>query len=138
VIRAKWASMGWERSPLGYPVTDESVTPDGTGRYNHFSSTGNSPISDGSIYFTSGTGAQPVQGATRSHWAWMGWERGKCGYPTGPESHSTLNGHDYWSQPFQRGIVAMEATNGTSDSCSYNPDYRRESEVLFVGPGWPG
>jgi hypothetical protein len=25
----------------------------------------------------------------------------------------------------------MEATEGTSDSCSYNPDYRRESEILF-------
>jgi hypothetical protein len=130
-IRKKWASMGWENSPLGYPVTDETATPDHTGAYNHFSSTGNSPISDGSVYFTPGTGAQPVYGAIRGHWAWMGWERGKCGYPTGMETHSTLNGHDYYSQPFQRGIVAMEATNGTSDSCSYNPDYRRESEVLF-------
>src|SRR5262249_14573546 len=33
-IRDKWASVGWERSLLGYPVTDESATPDGVGRFN--------------------------------------------------------------------------------------------------------
>src|SRR5262245_45600899 len=34
-IWAKWAAMGWERSYLGYPVTDESDAPGG-GRYNDF------------------------------------------------------------------------------------------------------
>src|SRR5207302_222483 len=36
-IRDHWAAMGWERSVLGYPVTDENGTPDGVGRFNHFS-----------------------------------------------------------------------------------------------------
>ncbi|ULT43680.1 hypothetical protein KRR40_09835 [Niabella defluvii] len=36
LIRARWSSMGWERSLLGYPITDETQTPDGVGRYNHF------------------------------------------------------------------------------------------------------
>ena len=49
LIREKWASLGWERSFLGYPLTDELVTPDGRGRYNHFQG--------GSIYWTPGTGA---------------------------------------------------------------------------------
>ena len=31
-IRVKWAMNGW----LGYPLTDETGTPDGVGRYNHF------------------------------------------------------------------------------------------------------
>src|SRR5215470_8902497 len=53
-IRVKWASMGWERN-LGYPVTDETGTPDGVGRFNHFSSTGNSTFADGSIYSTPAT-----------------------------------------------------------------------------------
>jgi hypothetical protein len=35
-IHQKWAAMGWERSPLGYPSTDELGTPDGVGRYTHF------------------------------------------------------------------------------------------------------
>src|SRR5262245_13445851 len=37
-IRKKWAALGWERSPLGYPTTDELGTPDGVGRFNHFTS----------------------------------------------------------------------------------------------------
>ena len=45
----KWASLGWERSFLGYPLTDETGTPDGVGRYNHFQG--------GSVYWTPGTGA---------------------------------------------------------------------------------
>lgn len=47
-IRAKWASLSWERSFLGYPVTDELPTPDGIGRFNHFQ--------NGSIYWTDKTG----------------------------------------------------------------------------------
>ncbi|WP_039424644.1 LGFP repeat-containing protein, partial [Porphyromonas gulae] len=34
-IYAKYAKLGWERSILGYPTTDERATPDGAGRYNH-------------------------------------------------------------------------------------------------------
>src|SRR4030095_3498212 len=48
LIPAPWASLGWERSFLGYPLTDETGTPDGVGRYNHFQG--------GSIYFTPATG----------------------------------------------------------------------------------
>jgi uncharacterized protein with LGFP repeats len=35
-IRVKWAQLGGHRSFLGYPVTDETGTPDGRGRFNHF------------------------------------------------------------------------------------------------------
>lgn len=35
-IRERWASMGWERSRLGYPVGDERATPDGRGRFSEF------------------------------------------------------------------------------------------------------
>ena len=34
-IRAKWASLGYEKSFLGYPISDEMDTPDG-GRYSIF------------------------------------------------------------------------------------------------------
>ena len=56
-IRVNWSSLGWERSFLGYPLTDETTTPDGVGRYNHFQG--------GSIYWTPGTGALAV--AKRYH-----------------------------------------------------------------------
>ena len=53
--------LGWERSFLGYPLTDETATPDGVGRYNHFQG--------GSIYWTPATGAHEVHGAIRGQWA---------------------------------------------------------------------
>ena len=45
------------RGFLHYPVTDETGTPDGVGRFNHFEG--------GSIYWTPGTGAKEVHGAIR-------------------------------------------------------------------------
>ena len=56
-IRAKWSQLGWERSSLGYPLTDERPTPDRVGRFNHFQR--------GSIYWTPQTGAHVVRGAIR-------------------------------------------------------------------------
>jgi len=79
-IRGHWASLGWEAGPTGYPTTDERTTPDGVGRYNHFTG------GDGaSIYWTPTTGAQLVHGAIRDRWASMGWERSSLGYPTSDE-----------------------------------------------------
>lgn len=75
-IRDKWAATGWERG-FGYPLTDETTTPDGRGRYNHFER--------GSIYWTPQTGAHVIYGAIRDHWASMGWERSRLGYPTSDE-----------------------------------------------------
>ncbi|MFP2933678.1 N-acetylmuramoyl-L-alanine amidase, partial [Pyxidicoccus sp. 3LG] len=43
LIRQRWEALDWERSPLGYPITGETVTPDGVGRFNHFQ--------NGSIYW---------------------------------------------------------------------------------------
>jgi hypothetical protein len=76
-IRAAWSALGWETSPLGYPVTDEVGTPDGIGRFNHFQR--------GSIYFTPTTGAHEVHGLIHDTWASLGWERGALGYPISDE-----------------------------------------------------
>lgn len=76
-IRGTWAALGWELSPLGYPLTDEVPTPDGRGRFNHFER--------GSIYWTPTTGAHEVRGAIRTTWASLGWERSWLGYPTSNE-----------------------------------------------------
>ena len=99
-IRDKWASLGWERSFLGYPVTDESGTPDGIGRFNHFSNAG-------SIYWTPNTGAWSIHGAIRDKWASLGWERSFLGYPVTDESgtpdgigrfnHFSNAGSIYWT-----------------------------------------
>ncbi|WP_427133829.1 choice-of-anchor D domain-containing protein [Pseudarthrobacter sp. S9] len=81
LIRAKWAALGWETGKLGYPVTDETGTADGVGRFNHFSGSGG-----GSIYWTPKTGAHEVRGLIRAKWAALGWETGKLGYPVTDET----------------------------------------------------
>jgi len=77
-IGQKWAALGREGSFLGFPVTDETGTPDGHGRYNHFQG--------GSIYWTPQTGAQEVHGLIRAKWAALGWERSFLGYPLTDET----------------------------------------------------
>ena len=78
LIRAKWARLDWEKSSLGYPVTDETSAPESSGRYNHFQY--------GSIYWKSGAAeAFEVHGAIRDKWASLGWERSPLGYPISDE-----------------------------------------------------
>jgi uncharacterized protein with LGFP repeats len=77
LIREKWASLGWERSFLKYPITDETSTPDGRGRYNHFQG--------GSVYWTPQSNAHEVHGAIRDKWSALGWERSFLGYPVTDE-----------------------------------------------------
>jgi LGFP repeat len=77
-IRAKYLALGAESSFLGYPTTDETGTPDGRGRFNHFQA--------GSIYWSSATGAYEVHGLIRQNWAAKGWERNPdLGYPISDE-----------------------------------------------------
>lgn len=56
-IRARWSALGWERSYLGYPITDELGTADGLGRYSQYQ--------NGLIYWTDQEGAldapKPIQ-----------------------------------------------------------------------------
>ncbi|HVH44273.1 MAG TPA: C39 family peptidase [Labilithrix sp.] len=72
-IRDAWKEVGWEAGTLGYPITDELVTPDTIGRFNHFQK--------GSIYFSPATGAHEVYGAIRDKWKSLGWEQSALGYP---------------------------------------------------------
>lgn len=77
-IGVHYRALGGSGSVLGYPTTDETGTPDGMGRYNHFQA--------GSIYWTPGTGAHEVHGLIRSFWAAGGWERNNAlGYPISDE-----------------------------------------------------
>ncbi|QXG74425.1 choice-of-anchor D domain-containing protein [Modestobacter sp. L9-4] len=98
-IRKRWAAQGWERGPLGYPVTDEQGAPDRVGRYNHFSGSGGA-----SIYWTPQTGAHSVQGEIRNRWAAQGWELGRLGYPTSDE-YGVPEGQ---RSDFQRGALVWE------------------------------
>lgn len=101
-IRAKWASMGWERSFLGYPVTDELGTPDGIGRYNHFQ--------NGSIYAHPTLGTYEIHGGIREKWASLGWENSSLGYPVSDQTVAP-DGVGYISN-FERGTIYWSANTG--------------------------
>ncbi|HEY1636123.1 MAG TPA: endo-1,4-beta-xylanase [Acidimicrobiales bacterium] len=99
-LLAKYQALGGPSGFLGYPTTDETPTPDGVGRFNHFAN-------DGSIYWSPNTGAWSIHGAIRAKWASMGWEQGVLGYPTTDETgtsdgvgrfnHFSTAGSIYWT-----------------------------------------
>src|SRR5438309_1512180 len=70
-IRNEWASIGWERSVLGYPTSDESYTTGG--RYNSFQG--------GFILWSPASGAHEVHGAILSEYAAIGWQNSPLGFP---------------------------------------------------------
>ncbi|MDY7232691.1 N-acetylmuramoyl-L-alanine amidase [Hyalangium rubrum] len=100
-IRAKWEQLGWERSVLGYPLTDETTTPDGVGRFNHFQ--------NGSIYWTPTTGAHEVHGPIRAKWESLGWERSALGYPVRDE-YAVTGGRE---SEFQKGFLTLNTATNT-------------------------
>ena len=100
-IRDKWKELGWELGPLGYPITDETKTPDGVGRFNHFEG--------GSIYWTPSTNAHMVYGLIRDKWEELGWERSALGYPTSDE-YAVPDGR---RSDFQNGSITWNASTGT-------------------------
>jgi uncharacterized protein with LGFP repeats len=60
LIRDKWASLGFEKGFLGYPLSDETITPDKEGRFNLFQG--------GAIYWSQKSGAHEVHGLIREKW----------------------------------------------------------------------
>ncbi|MBF6137147.1 polysaccharide deacetylase family protein [Nocardia otitidiscaviarum] len=95
-IGGRYFEFGSVTSLLGFPRTDETVTPDGTGRFNHFQG--------GSIYWSPASGPHIVYGAIRDKWSALDWERGLLGYPvsdevavTGGRASQFEGGNVYWS-----------------------------------------
>ncbi|WP_432494138.1 N-acetylmuramoyl-L-alanine amidase [Kineococcus auxinigenes] len=98
LIREKYASLGWENSFLGYPLTDEVALPGGA--FNHFQG--------GSIYFSPRTGARVVFGAIRDRWASLGWENSHLGYPSSDE-YDVAGGR---RSDFTGGSITWRARDG--------------------------
>jgi GH25 family lysozyme M1 (1,4-beta-N-acetylmuramidase) len=107
-IRDRWAALGWEGGPMGYPTTDETSTPDGVGRYNHFSK-------NASIYWTPSTGAWSVQGSIRDRWAALGWEHSGLGYPTSDEFGDPGGRRNN----FQHGYITWYSASSTTQVTYY-------------------
>lgn len=102
-IRNKWASLGWENSFLGYPLTDEFPAAGGLGRCNHFQ--------NGSIYWTPGTGAHEVHGSIRDKWDALGGTFSFLGYPVSDEINTVAPAGGRVSN-FQRGFIVWNS-NGS-------------------------
>lgn len=100
-IQSSWLNSGWNQG-VGFPTTDETSTPDGTGKYNHFQ--------NGSIYWSPNTGAHPVRGRIRDFWGQEGWERSTFGYPTSAERNVRVGA----VQSFQNGDIQWVPTNNST------------------------
>lgn len=118
-IKTRWSKLGWET--LGYPLTDETKTADGAGRYNHFQK--------GSIYWHPQTGAHMIDGAVQSKWVALGAEKGFLGYPVS----DTVDGS--WAQGrfshFQQGSIFWHPQLGAHE---VHGEIRKEWASL----GWEG
>lgn len=96
-IRGKFGQMGWEAGFLGFPTTDETTTPDGIGRFNHFDG--------GSIYWKPSISAHEVHGLIRQFWASQGWEQNaQLGYPITDEL-PTFGGASNRFSDFENGVL---------------------------------
>src|SRR5664280_2175606 len=100
-IVGDYRTVGGPGSLLGFPLTDETGTPDGVGRFNHFAG--------GSVYWTPSTGAHEVHGSIRATWAARGWETGSLGYPVSDE-YGVAVGRE---SDFTGGFLHWEAASGT-------------------------
>ncbi|MDQ1923562.1 LGFP repeat-containing protein [Massilia pseudoviolaceinigra] len=83
LIGERWLQIG--REQFGYPITDESPTADGRGRYNHFRAIQLPGKPEASIHWSPASGAHETYGAIRDKWASMGWETSHLGYPVDAE-----------------------------------------------------
>lgn len=92
-ILAKYNALGGASGWLGFPVTGETATPDGVGRYVHFQ--------NGSIYWTPTTGAYAIPGDMFKAWGANGYETGDLKYPVA-EANQVGKG---FVQKFQGGFL---------------------------------
>lgn len=128
-IYQKYVTLGREEGFLGYPVTDETGTPDGIGRFNRFQY--------GMIYWTPETGAHEIHGAILALWSSLGYETSPQGYPTSDETaapdgvgrfNNFQHGSIYWSpqsgalvipvvQTWDSGYIAFSDSTALGGTC---------------------
>lgn len=73
IIGQRYRELGAEKSPLGYPTSDEQGTAAGGGRYNTFQ--------NGAIYWRPVVGASDVRDSLYRKWQQLGGVTGPLGFP---------------------------------------------------------
>jgi uncharacterized protein with LGFP repeats len=106
-IGALWASLGAERSKLGYPAGEEVGAQPRGGVYQQFVS--GSKVSE--IYWTPVSGAHYVLGAIRSAWG-IPYVFDKIGYPITNEIAGLKNGGVYQRYQFKNGAIYYSPASG--------------------------
>ncbi|NEK96066.1 hypothetical protein GCU67_18125, partial [Modestobacter muralis] len=102
-VKDRWAALGWESSPLGWPVGDTVTGLAGGGSFQDFQR--------GAVYWSPATGARVVpDGAVRDRWAALGWEQSALGYPVGDAVGGLANGGSF--QDFERGSLYSSPGTG--------------------------
>jgi hypothetical protein len=99
---AKWASLGYETSKLGYPTSEQECGLPADGCYQNFQ--------NGKVYWSAASGTHPVWYGPLSTWAAQGYERGALGYPVEDERCGLVQGGCY--QLFQGGQIHWSAASG--------------------------
>ena len=104
-IAAKFYSLSAETGVLGYPVSDETVVPDGVGRVSHFSG--------GDIYWRPSTGAFEVHGGILGRYASIGGPQSALGYPLSDEAETSDNSGRF--NQFQFGVIYWKGSVGAHE-----------------------
>jgi uncharacterized protein with LGFP repeats len=97
----EWSVIGMTKSPLGLPVTDTLINPDGAGQHNDFKA--------GSIYYSPSYGAHAVPDPVHTWWDAHDREAGPLGYPV--DDLTDLPQQLGQTQSFQYGVVDVTPTS---------------------------
>ena len=100
-IKETWAATGLEWGVLGYPTTDERCGLSGGACMQEFE--------HGHVYWTAGTGAQPIRGPLLDAWLARRATAPSIGYPTGAQ-RTTSTGAE---QSFSGGRLVYKSADGS-------------------------
>lgn len=126
-IGEKYNSLGGASGILGDILSNERCGLTGGGCYQVFQ--------NGSIYWSSTSGAHPVRGGIGSKWASLSYDRGRLGYPTNSEVCGLKDGGCY--QQFQRGKIYWTQNTG-AQSINGGIESKWDSTNYEKGPlGYP-
>nr|WP_300146451.1 hypothetical protein [Propionicimonas sp.] len=121
-VRQRWIATGGPAGPLGTPTANSFSTTKDNGVGQHFQ--------NGSIYWSSDTGAHAVLKPIRSAWEAKSRENGYLGYPTGEQQCDTDTGVCW--QDFQGGQVMATASSSWA-----TVDAIRQRWINTGGPAGP-
>lgn len=120
LIRTKWGNLGWESSPLGFPISDEGAAgAQGSGRISVFEY--------GVILYRPDIGAFEIHGAINRRWQVAGMT--VLGFPLTDELSTPDVGHRGRYNHFERGSIYWSPQTGAQEIL---PDIKD----VWAAQGW--